>query len=119
MRQLGIESPVPLVGYVVSERWAAANAAVFAGFLRACRRAEEILSASDDDWQLIASLTGAASAAELERLRDAFRAGVPKGQPDYRDAERLYELLATIGGEMLVGPSPALPPGTFLDGFGS
>jgi NitT/TauT family transport system substrate-binding protein len=118
MRQLGIAGPVPLVGYVVSDRWAAANAAVFAGFLRACRRAEEILSASDDDWQLIASLTGAASVAELERLRDAFRGGVPKGQPDHHDAERLYELLATIGGEMLIGPSPALPPGTFLDGFG-
>jgi hypothetical protein len=34
-------------------------------------------------------------------------------------AAALYDLLAGIGGETLVGPSRTLPPGTFLDSFGS
>ena len=106
-----------LVGFIVSESWAAANRAGFAGFLRAARRAEEILRDTDDEWRTIAPLTGAARPAELERLRDAFRAGIPPREPSRRAAERLYALLAGIGGEALAGPSPTLPPGTFLDGF--
>jgi NitT/TauT family transport system substrate-binding protein len=121
MRALGIAEPVPLVGYVLSTGWAGAHAAVCAAFFRACRRAEEILLHSDAEWQTIAKLTGAADSAELERLRDAYREGIPRGDEAAMRAAaaELYDLLAGIGGETLVGPSRTLPPGTFLDGFGS
>jgi NitT/TauT family transport system substrate-binding protein len=117
MHALGVTEPVPLVGYIVSEGWAGANRESFAGFLRAARRAEEILRHADDEWRTIAPMTGAAGPAELERLRDAFRAGIPPRETSRGAAERLYALLAGIGGETLAGPSPTLPPGTFLDGF--
>ena len=119
MRALGIAEPVPLVGYVLSAGWARDHAATCASFFRACRRAEEILLRSDEEWQAIAPLTGAADPAELERLRDAFRDGVPRGDEATMRAAaaELYDLLAGIGGETLVGPSRTLPPGTFLDGF--
>jgi NitT/TauT family transport system substrate-binding protein len=116
MRELDVGGPVALVGYVVSEAWAAANRAAFAGFLAACRRAEELLRVSDDEWRSIAPLTGASGDAELQRLRDAFRAGIPQRDAGRGPAERLYQLLVGIGGEALAGPSPILPPGTFLDG---
>jgi len=121
MKALGIAEPVPLVGYVLSAGWARDNAAACAAFFRACRRAEAMLLRSDEEWQAIAPLTGAADRAELERLRDAFRDGVPRGdEPAMRAAAaHLYDLLAGIGGEALVGPSPVLPPGTFLDGIGA
>ncbi len=121
MRELGIAEPVPLVGYVLSAAWAREHAAACAAFFRACRRAEEILLHSDDEWQAIAPLTGAADARELERLRNAFRDGVPRGEETAMRgaAANLYDLLAGIGGEALVGPSRTLPEGTFLDGIGS
>lgn len=121
MRALGIAEPVPLVGYVLSADWAREHAAACAAFFRACRRAEEILLRSDAEWQVIAKLTGAADSAELDRLRDAYREGIPRGDETAMRAAaaELYDLLAGIGGETLVGPSRTLPPGTFLDGFGS
>jgi NitT/TauT family transport system substrate-binding protein len=119
MRALGVSAPVPLVGYVLSERWAHEHVDICGGFLRAARRAEEILLRSDEEWQRIGPLTGAKSAAELARLRDAYREGVPRrGDPGMRvAAEVLYELFVQVGGEALVGPSASLPPGTFLDGI--
>jgi NitT/TauT family transport system substrate-binding protein len=120
MRALGIAEPVPLVGYVLSAGWAREHAAACAGFFRACRRAEEILLNSNEEWQAIGPLTGAADPSELERLRDAFRDGVPRGDETAMRgaAANLYDLLAGIGGETLVGPSRTLPAGTFLDGIG-
>jgi NitT/TauT family transport system substrate-binding protein len=117
LRALGFETAVPLVGYVVSDRWATAHRPLLAGFLRASRRAEEILATSDDEWTRIARLTGARDPAELAKLRDAFRAGIPVhwGDAERNDAERLYALLAKIGGELLVGSATTLQPGTFRD----
>jgi NitT/TauT family transport system substrate-binding protein len=119
VRALGIVEPVPLVGYVLSAAWAKEHAASCAAFFRACRRAEEVLLRSDEEWRTIAPLTGAADPVELERLRDAFRDGIPRGDEAAMRvaAENLYDLLARIGGEALVGPSRTLPPGTFLDGI--
>ena len=119
MSALGVTAPVPLVGYVLSERWASEHADVCAGFLRAARRAEDILLRSDDEWQTIAELTGARSTAELARLRDAYREGVPRRDDGgmRAAAEALYRLFVEVGGDALVGPSASLPPGTFLDGI--
>jgi NitT/TauT family transport system substrate-binding protein len=121
MRELGVAAPVPLVGFVLSERWARTNAVACAAFARVFRSAEEILARSDEEWQAIAGLTGAESAAELARLRDGFRDGIPRhGDPAMRSAAAaLYDLFAEIGGEALVGPSRRLPEGTFLDGIDS
>ncbi len=118
VKSLGISSDIPLVGYVMSERWAKDNSAAVEGFLRARRQAKEILDTSDEEWRRIAGLTGARNEAELSRLRDAFRAGIPRhwGDPERADIARLYALLANIGGEALVGPSRTLAPGTLFDG---
>lgn len=119
MRALGVGERVALVGYIVSERWAEANRARLTAFLRACRRAENVLAGADDEWRAIAPQTGATSDAELARLRDGFRAGIPeRGGDTEESAARVYALLVGIGGE-LAGPSSTLPPGTILGGFGS
>jgi len=50
-------------------------------------------------------------------LRDAYRDGIPRHwtAAERDSAARLYGLLAEIAGTALVGSSPVLVPGTFLD----
>jgi NitT/TauT family transport system substrate-binding protein len=117
MRDLGMARPIPLVGYVVSERWAKGQGKVVEAFVRASQRARQILANSDAEWDAIAPMTGTSSRDELIKIRDAFRAGIPQrwGDAERRDAVRLYRMLAEIGGEALVGKSVDLQPGTFLE----
>lgn len=119
MRALGVSATVPLVGYVFSEQWVRAHADACSGFLRAARHAEDILIQSNDEWQVIAALTGAKGSEELVRLRDAYREGVPRREDlgVRAAAEALYRLFAEVGGEALVGSGSSLPAGTFLDGI--
>jgi NitT/TauT family transport system substrate-binding protein len=113
---LGIPKDLPLTGYVFSTGWAAENRAALDGFLAASRDAKTILDRSDAEWQRILPLTGARDEAELAKLRDAYRQGIPRHWTGEETdaAARLYKLLAEIGGSALVGPSPELEPGTFL-----
>lgn len=117
LRQLGFKTTLPLVGYVVSERWARENPRALAGFVSATREAESILATSDAEWNWLGARTGARNPAELKALRAAFRAGIPAhwGKDEQREAAALYALFARVGGQALVGSSPTLQPGTFLD----
>jgi NitT/TauT family transport system substrate-binding protein len=117
MEELGIKRLVPLVGYVVSEQWAKEHRELVQAFLRASGRARQVLAESDSEWDTIAPMTGAADGKELARIRDAYRAGIPRrwGAEERRDAARLFRLLAEIGGKELVGRSAELQPGTFLE----
>ena len=114
---LGITRDLPLTGYVVSSRWAMENQAALDGFVAASRAADAILATSDTEWERIAPLTGAADTAELVKLRDAYRDGIPHrwGAAEREAASRLYKLLAEIGGTTLVASGSDLAKGTFLD----
>jgi NitT/TauT family transport system substrate-binding protein len=114
---LGIPGDLPLTGFVVSARWATENQAALDGFLGASQAANAILADSDAEWERIAPLTGTTNTAELIKLRDTYRQGIPRHwDAAERDAAaRLYRLLAAISGTALVGSSPNLAPGTFLD----
>jgi NitT/TauT family transport system substrate-binding protein len=117
LRHLGFKTAVPLVGYVVSQRWAQEHPHELANFVSATRAAESILATSDTEWNWLGPRTGARNPAELKALRDAFRAGIPAhwGKEEQSEAEALYALFAKVGGQELVGSSPTLQPGTFLD----
>lgn len=117
LRQLGFKTVIPLVGYVVSERWAREHPQAVAGLVRATQQADSILATSDAEWNWLAPKTGARDPAELKALRDAFRAGIPAhwGKAERREAQALYAVFAKVGGQGLVGPGMTLQPGTFLD----
>lgn len=113
--EMGIGSGVPYLGYTFSTAWAQRNPETLAGFLAASRQARAILARDDDEWQRLRPLTGAADDAELIKLRDWYRAGMPRNwRTEERDAAaKLYALLARVGGPALVGPATSVPPGTF------
>ncbi len=116
---LGVERKPPLIGWVFSEKWAAANRDTVTGFLKALRAAKNILATSDAEWQRLRPLTKAANNDILVALRDAYRAGIPASfnDKDVTAAEQLFETLAKYGGRDLVGDSNTLAPGTFWAGF--
>jgi NitT/TauT family transport system substrate-binding protein len=117
LRRLGFRTPLPLVGYVVSDRWAREHPRTLAGFVRATREAEAILATSDAEWAWLGPRIRARDPAELAALRAAFRAGIPRhwGRSERQEAKALYALFFRVGGRSLVGSSPTLQPGTFLD----
>jgi NitT/TauT family transport system substrate-binding protein len=112
---LGIDPGVPYIGYIFAQHWALQNPVQIDGFIAASREARAILASSDAEWQRVKPLTGAADDAELERLRDWYRKGMPThwGEPERDAAGQLFELMAKIGGPELVGPIAAVPAGTF------
>lgn len=115
VRELGIESEVPLLGWVFSEAWAQQHKQPLLGFLKASYAAKQILADSDGEWVRIRSLTRASDDTTLSALRDSYRAGIPTmfGDVELQAAARVFEILALEGGEELVGQSGQLSPGTF------
>ena len=116
---LGVKGRPPLIGWVFSEKWAAANTDVTKGFLRSLRAAKKILASSDSEWERIRPLTKASNEETFVALRDSYRAGIPKsfGDGDIVAAEQLFSTLAKYGGRDLVGDSNSLAPGTFWSEF--
>jgi NitT/TauT family transport system substrate-binding protein len=115
VRELGVESQVPLLGYVFSEKWAERNHAAILGFLAASRQAMGILGRSDTEWERIAPLLRADDQRTQVALRESYRSGIPRrwGARERRDADYLFRVLRETGGEKLTGPSLSLQAGTF------
>ncbi|MNV89887.1 hypothetical protein D3C71_1842200 [compost metagenome] len=84
------------------------------GFVQASAAAKRLLAQSDAEWQRLALLVRA-EGRELEVLRDRYREGIPNRPlaDEERDAAKLYEILADLGGEKLVGKARQMAPGTF------
>lgn len=117
---LGIGDEMPLVGWVFGERWAQANPAAVAGFLRASTAAKALLRESDAAWEALRPSMRVDDEASFAALREGFRVGIPKGagEEGERAAARAFAILAAEGGEALVGRARELAPGTFWHGGG-
>ena len=113
--ELGIDSPVALIGWVFNESWARENRDMVSAFLAASRAAKQILKMSDTEWQRLQPETRADTDDMLLKLRDAYRMGIPKSFNNKTRLEmtRLYQILVLEGGKDLVGNVIKLPEGTF------
>lgn len=110
---LGVEGPVPLIGWVFNENWADSHRRELTGFLRAVYAGMRILGESDGEWDRLKSLMKVTDQTTLHALRDAYRAGIPHsfGEREMKNAKRLFAILAREGGEELVGKSRRLGRG--------
>lgn len=119
LKELGVERPIPLLGWVFDQGWANAQATTVNAFLRATYRAKAILAESDAEWERLRPLTRAEDDATLLELREAYRKGIPQhfDAADRAAAAQVFEILAAEGGSELVGSATRLPEGTFWDGF--
>jgi NitT/TauT family transport system substrate-binding protein len=119
LRGLGIDKPIPLIGWVFREDWAAANSAAVKNFLEASYEAKAILASSDSEWDRIKPKMRAENDAVFKALRANFRAGIPvcSDQDTMAAVAATFKVLADTGGEKLVGKSKSLAKGTFWPGF--
>ena len=115
---LGVPATTPQLGYIFMEEFAAKNAEIVAAFSRASWAAKKIMDESDEEWEALRERTRAADDATLEALKSRYREGIVRswGDEGRAAAAKLYEVLADLGGEELVGKSPVLAEGTFWDG---
>ncbi len=115
VKALGVPDSVPLIGFTFSQKWAKANREKLEAFVRASRKAKDILATSDAEWTRIKAQTKAKDAATLIALRQGYRAGIPQhwGKAEREGAHAMYLILAKYGGEKLVGSGKVLAPGTF------
>ena len=116
---LGIERPIPLLGWVFDRAWAGEHREALDGFLRASYAAKQLLLESDAEWERLEPRMKVSDRATAEALRDAWRRGIPRsfGAADREAAARTFAILAREGGEKLAGSSDTLAPGTFWTEF--
>ena len=114
IRELGVASVPPQLGYVFYQLFAAANPELIAAFADASRAAKELLAA-DAEWERIRPLTKAEDDATFAALKRRFREGIIQrwGEAERADAAKVYGVLAELGGAELVGGATELAPGTF------
>jgi NitT/TauT family transport system substrate-binding protein len=115
---LGARGRTAMLGYAFDETWAARNRDAVARFLDVTRKAKEILATSDAEWERIAPLVRAGDAGALKAYRDRYRDGIPRRpvEDEEADARALFRILATQGGQSLVGGASELARGTFYRG---
>jgi NitT/TauT family transport system substrate-binding protein len=119
LKGLGIDKPIPMLGWVFRDDWAAANSAAVKNFLAASFEAKTILANSDAPWQTIRPKMRAESETVFQALKAGFRAGIPvcADQGSMTAVADTFKILADIGGDKLVGKSRTLTGGTFWSGF--
>src|SRR5215218_10232900 len=115
-RFFGASGEIALLGYLFDED-RSSDRTILAGFATASRQAKTLLASSDAAWEPVRPRMQAEDEATFQVLKRYFIQGVPKRDvsAERADAERLYAVLARLGGEKLLGSATSLPAGLYAD----
>lgn len=115
LAEFGIDTQIPLLGWVFDQAWANEHPGAISRFLQASLEAKQILLSSDEEWQRIRSLIKAENAEVFNSLKKDYRAGVLRefGDKELAASQQVFDILAEQGGSALVGKATALSDGTF------
>ncbi|WP_027173520.1 ABC transporter substrate-binding protein [Methylobacterium sp. 10] len=121
MRAFGATGSIALIGYLFEGATVSDKAEAIAGFARASRTAKEMLANDPTTWDVVRPLMSAEDEPTFEALKRDFLAGIPRRPlaTERTDGERLFGVLAKLGGERLVGAGKTLPAGLYFDGAGN
>ena len=115
IQRLGIDTTVPILGYVFREQWAHKNSSNLENFLAASREAANLLCTSDTHWNAILPLTRTDDKSTHQLLRSNYCNGRVAifTEKEKRAIADIYSILADTGGEKLVGSVKQLDPEIF------
>lgn len=116
---LGVDKPIPLVGWVFRDEWASKNPETMERFLAASMEAKSIMAKSDAEWERLKPLMHAEDNTTFLALRAGYRNGIPAcaDADSQSTAANVFKILAETGGDKLVGKSRVLADGSFWPGF--
>lgn len=115
LKQLGVQRPIPTLGYVFSESWAADKTHLLTRLFNATRQAKQAICQSESSWQTVIPLTRSNQPAVLKKLREYYCQGVVTswGKAEKQAVEQTYQLLHKLGNSLLTQSSEHLQAGTF------
>lgn len=114
-QDLGLQSNLPMIGYVFMEDWGKANPLAVAGLAKASADAKLRLAQDDQAWERLRSKMNTNSEAHFQELKKGYLRGIPRAVTESQrtDAAKLFAKLGEYGGKELTGPSDQLMEGTF------
>lgn len=117
LKEFGVNSDIPLIGWVFSEKFANENKKIINGFLQASYETKKILNDNDDEWNKIQKNMHAKDDKIFKALVNGYRLGIPKsfGKNEKKASIKVFDILSQIGGSKLVGKSKTLQEGTFWE----
>jgi NitT/TauT family transport system substrate-binding protein len=117
-RQLGAKGAISVGGYVFDESFAATHKDALERFLGITLKARHLIAEDDEAFAKIAPLIDAKDPATLAIYRGRYAEGIPKRSigAEEADAAAIYQVLAKLGGEPLVGSAQTLDPDVFYRG---
>lgn len=116
--ELGLDADPPLLGWVFSDEWAAANPALAKGLIDASYEAKARLKSDNAVWETLRPIMDAEDDAIFEALKEGYRDGIPNGyeRKDIAAAENAFAVMRAAD-PASVANLEALPEGTFWSGY--
>ncbi|SFJ81982.1 ABC transporter substrate-binding protein [Celeribacter neptunius] len=111
---LGLNPDTPLLGYVMRGEVVRDHPELVEGLIAASREAKDLLASDDAAWEQLRDRMRVKNDAQFEALKAGWIAGIPAPGPvSEEDAAKMLAIMASLGGEALVGKATSLPEGLF------
>ena len=120
LKELDLNYETPLLGWVFDKDWAEKNSDSITAFLDSSFQTKEILLNQLEVWEgLKKKMKADQDEVLFITLRDAYRDGiVEEFTKDHTlSASEVFSVMASIGGEKLVGSAKKLDPETFWEAY--